>query len=58
VLFRSVEQDKPVLLDKAIARKNEILDNYFPDHVSDEVDRKIREEFNIFLPREAFGRSA
>jgi trimethylamine:corrinoid methyltransferase-like protein len=47
-----------VLLDKAIARKNEILDNYFPDHVSDEVDQKIREQFNIFLPPEAFGRSA
>jgi len=52
------EQNKPVLLDKAIARKNEILGNYFPGHVSDEADRKIREEFNIFLPREAFGRSA
>ena len=53
-----VEQDKPVLLDKAITRKKEILDNYFPDHVSDEVDRKIRDEFNIFLSREAIGRSA
>ena len=53
-----IEQDKPVLLDKAIARKKEILGNYFPDHVSDEVDRKIRDEFNIFLSREAIGRSA
>jgi hypothetical protein len=47
-----------VLLDKAIARKKEILGNYFPDHVSDEVDQQIRAEFNIFLPRKAFGRSA
>ncbi|MDH3220848.1 MAG: trimethylamine methyltransferase family protein [Gammaproteobacteria bacterium] len=53
-----VEQGKPVLLDKAIARKQEILGNYFPDHVSDEVDRQIRAEFPIFLPREAFGRDA
>ncbi len=51
-----VEQGKPVLLDKAIAKKRKILSSYFPDHVSDEVDRQIREQFNIFLPREAFGR--
>ena len=51
-----VEQDKPVLLDKAIARKKEILENYFPGHVSDEADKKIRSQFNIYLPREAFGR--
>ncbi len=50
------EQNKPVLLDKAIRRKKEILDSHFPGHVSDEIDRKIRERFDIFLPREAFGR--
>jgi trimethylamine--corrinoid protein Co-methyltransferase len=53
-----VEQDKPVLLDKAIARKKEILNNYFPDHINDEIDQQIRAQFNIFLPREAFGRGA
>ena len=53
-----VEQGKPVLLDKAITRKREILDTHFPMHVSDEVDRQIREQFEIHLPREAFGRSA
>ena len=52
------EQNKPVLLDKAISRKKEILENHFPVHVSDEADRQIREQFNIFLPREAFGREA
>ncbi len=51
------EQNKPVLLDKAITRKNEILGGYHPAHISDEVDRAIREQFSIFLPREAFGRS-
>jgi trimethylamine--corrinoid protein Co-methyltransferase len=52
-----VEQDKPVLLDKALAAKKEILVNYFPDHISDEVDQQIRRQFDIFLPREAFGRT-
>ena len=51
------EQGKPVLLDKAIARKNEILGSHFPDHISDEVDRQIRAKFDIHLPREAFGRA-
>ena len=50
------EQGKPVLLDRAIANKNEILNNYHPTHISDEVDRQVREQFPIFLPREAFGR--
>ncbi len=52
------EQGKPVLLDKARARKKEVLGDYFPAHVSDEVDRQIRQQFNIYLPREAFGRDA
>jgi len=51
------EQGKPVLLEKALKRKREILDSYFPSHVSDEVDREIRARFDIFLPREAFGRA-
>ena len=45
-----------MLLEKALARKKDILENYFPAHVSDETDRQIREQFNIHLPREAFGR--
>jgi trimethylamine--corrinoid protein Co-methyltransferase len=52
------EQGKPVLLDKAIAKKNEILSNYHPAHISDEIDRQVREQFPIFLPREAFGRDS
>jgi trimethylamine--corrinoid protein Co-methyltransferase len=52
------EQGKPVLLDKAIAKKNEILNNYHPTHISDEIDRQVREQFPIFLPREAFGRDS
>lgn len=52
------EQNKPVLLEKAIARKNEILANYFPMHVSDDIDRQVRAQFPIFLPPEAFGRKS
>jgi trimethylamine--corrinoid protein Co-methyltransferase len=51
------ENGKPDLLDKAIARKKEILGNYFPSHVSNEVDQRIRAEFPIFLSREAIGRA-
>ncbi len=51
-----VEQNKPVILEKAIEKKNEILSSYYPTHISDEVDLKVREQFPIFLPREAFGR--
>jgi trimethylamine--corrinoid protein Co-methyltransferase len=50
------EQDKPVILEKAIARKNEILSTYHPRHISDEIDKQVREQFPIFLPREAYGR--
>jgi hypothetical protein len=41
------------LLDKAIKRKNEILKDHFPSHISAELDAAIREKFPIFLPREA-----
>jgi trimethylamine--corrinoid protein Co-methyltransferase len=51
-----VDNGKPVLLEKAITRKKEILENYFPAHVSDEADQRIRAEFPIFLSRQAIGR--
>jgi trimethylamine--corrinoid protein Co-methyltransferase len=53
-----VEQNKPVILEKAIERKNKILETYHPKHISDEVDQLVRKQFPIFLSREAFGRSA
>ena len=52
-----IEQGTHVILEKAIARRNEILSNYHPTHISDEIDLKVREQFPIFLPREAFGRT-
>lgn len=47
---------KPRALELAIAKKNELLANYFPTHIDDEKDRAIRERFNIHLSREAVGR--
>lgn len=50
------DKGKPVLLDKAVAKKNEILANYFPKHISDETDAMLRKNFPIFLSPESVGR--
>ena len=44
------ENGRPDLLEKAIARKREILDGFQPTHLSAEVERLLRERFNIHLP--------
>ena len=51
-----VDAGKPVMLDLAVQKRDEILASHFPKHISDETDAKIREEFPIFLPPEAMGR--
>jgi trimethylamine--corrinoid protein Co-methyltransferase len=50
------DSGKPELLKNAIARKKEILQRYFPSHISDETDQRIRAGFPVFLSREAIGR--
>jgi hypothetical protein len=45
-----------VLQDKAIEKRDEILANYFPQHISNEMDAKVREQFPIFLSPESMGR--
>jgi trimethylamine--corrinoid protein Co-methyltransferase len=50
------ENGKPVLLDKAVSKKDEILASHFPKHISDETDAKLREQFPIFLSPESMGR--
>jgi trimethylamine--corrinoid protein Co-methyltransferase len=50
------DMGKPVILEKAIEQKNEILSEYFPSHISDETDQKVREKFNIKLSRKNIGR--
>lgn len=50
------ESGKPVLIETAVAKRDEILANHFPKHISDETDRKVREQFPIALTPEATGR--
>ena len=50
------EQGKPVLLNQAIEKTQDILAHHVPRHVSDEVDAQMRAEFPIFLSRAAMGR--
>jgi trimethylamine--corrinoid protein Co-methyltransferase len=50
------ENNRPVLLDRAVNRKNEILDQYVPLHISEETDALLRERFPIYLSRAAMGR--
>ena len=50
------ENGKPVLINKAIEKRDEILSNYFPKHVSDQIDQELRAEFPIFLSPESMGR--
>ena len=38
-------------------KKKEILATYFPDHISDDVDRELRKKFDIKLSRKDIGRS-
>ena len=51
------ENGKPVLLDKAIEKRDEILASHFPTHISDETDAKVRAQFPIFLTPESMGRN-
>jgi trimethylamine--corrinoid protein Co-methyltransferase len=50
------EKGKLVLLDKAIEKKNEILANHFPKHISDEIDQQVRARYKIHLTPEQMGR--
>jgi trimethylamine--corrinoid protein Co-methyltransferase len=51
------EAGKPVPLEKAIVRRDEILAGHFPKHISDQTDALVRQSFPIFLPPGAMGRS-
>jgi len=48
---------KPVMLKQAVEKRDEILANFFPKHISDETDQKIREQFPIALTPQATGRA-
>ena len=46
------EKNKPVLIEKARARVDEILASHYPEHISPELDEQIRSTFNVLLPRD------
>ena len=46
---------KQTPLGNAIQKKEEILANYHPSHISEELDQQIRDTFNIHLSREEMG---
>jgi trimethylamine--corrinoid protein Co-methyltransferase len=46
------EAGKPDIVANAIALKKEILANYHPEHISSDLDAKIRAQFPIKLPRD------
>lgn len=50
------ELQKPEMIAKAIKEKRRILDEYFPDHISPELDFELRKKFDIKLPRERMRR--
>ena len=51
-----LEAKKPDPLLKAVKEKEKILSSYFPKHIDDTIDRRIREVFPIFLDRKSIGR--
>ena len=51
------DMGKPVILETAIAKKKEILATYFPDHISDDIERELRKKFDIKLSRKDICRS-
>lgn len=53
--WNDAQRPDPVKL--AIARTRDLLTTDHPDHISDEIDRAIRERFPIKLSREAIGRT-
>ena len=51
-----VEEGRPDLVRHASEEKRRILEEHFPRHIDDAVDRELREGWPIVLPREAMGR--
>ena len=47
-----VEAGKPDLVQRATARKNEILSTYYPDYLPRDMDAVLRSRHDIKLPRE------
>jgi len=50
------EKGRPSVRGKAKVRAMEVIANHFPSYISPEVDEKIRQKFDIRLPREAMSK--
>ena len=46
-----IEAGKPDVVERAAARKREILTTYYPDYIPRDIDEKIRAKHDIRLPR-------
>ncbi len=46
------ERDRPDLLAEANKRLEHILGNHYPAHIPADIDARLRDQFNILLPRE------
>jgi trimethylamine--corrinoid protein Co-methyltransferase len=51
------EQGKPVLIEKARRRVDEVLGTHFPTHIPADIDAAIRAKFNVELPLDTMNRS-
>ena len=47
-----VEAGKPDIVERAAAKKREILSTYYPEYIPREIDEQIRAKLDIRLPRE------
>ena len=47
-----VEAGKPDIVERAAAKKREILSTYYPEYIPREIDDQIRAKLDIRLPRE------
>jgi len=46
------ENNKPVLLHKAVRQKDKILGSHFPSHINEKTDAQVRAKFPIWLSAE------
>lgn len=47
------EAQKPAILAEATKRKNRILASHYPEYIPADIDKALRERFDIHLPRSA-----
>ncbi|NOR61412.1 MAG: methyltransferase [Rhodobacteraceae bacterium] len=47
------EMQKPAIVAEASKRKEQVLASHFPGYIPDEVDKALRQRFNICLPKAA-----